>query len=64
VLRRLHSFISKSLDVVIVNPQPVHVYSGMVPGVIAGHYAPAEAEIDLARLGRGSGAEFIEGAAQ
>jgi len=64
VLRRLRSFISKSLDVVIVNPQPVHVYSGMVPGVIAGHYAPAEAEIDLARLGRGSGAEFIEGAAQ
>lgn len=64
MLRRLRGFISKSLDVVLVNPAPVHVYSGMVPGVIAGHYAPAEAEIDLARLAREAGAEFIEDAAQ
>ena len=64
MLRRLREFISKSLDVVLVNPAPVHVYSGMVPGVIAGHYAPAEAEIDLARLARGAGAELIQDSAQ
>ena len=64
MLRRLRGFISKSLDVLLVNPGPLHVYSGMVPGVIAGHYAPAEAEIDLARLARAAGAELVSGMAQ
>ncbi|MGI9274698.1 MAG: FAD-dependent oxidoreductase [Endozoicomonas sp.] len=36
-------------------------YSGMLPGVIAGHYRPDEAHIDLSRLASVSGCEFIEG---
>jgi selenide,water dikinase len=48
----------------LVNPGPVHLYSGMVPGVVAGHYARAAAEIDLARLARSAGAELVEGSVQ
>ena len=64
VLRRLRDFISKELDVVLVTPDSVHVYSGMVPGVVAGHYAPAQAQIDLARLIQKVGGELVLGAAQ
>jgi len=48
-------------QVKLVSPAPVHTYSGMVPGVIAGHYAPEEAQIDLARLCGRAGAELIVG---
>jgi selenide, water dikinase len=34
-------------------------YSGMLPGVIAGLYAPAEAHIDLVRLAAATGARLI-----
>ena len=37
-------------------------YSGMLPGVISGHYAPEEAYIDLRRLAGDSRCEFIESA--
>jgi selenide,water dikinase len=61
VLLKLRSFISKHLEVAMVNPGPIHTYSGMVPGVVAGHYAAADAQIDLARLAHGAGAELIPG---
>ena len=35
-------------------------YSGMLPGVIAGHYQLEEAHIDLAALAGSSGCEFLE----
>ena len=34
-------------------------YSGMLPGLIAGHYQPAECHIDLARLARFAGARLV-----
>ncbi len=46
----------------LVTPHARQVYSGMLPGVIAGHYRREEAEIDVARLAARAGAEFIEGA--
>ncbi len=61
VLRKFRDFVSKNLDVVLVNESPIHTYSGMVPGVIAGHYAAPDAQIDLARLARDAGAQFIPG---
>jgi len=64
VLLKLRDFVSKNLDVVLVNEGPIHTYSGMVPGVIAGHYASADAQIDLARLARGASAQFIQGRVQ
>jgi selenide,water dikinase len=64
VLLKFRDFVSKNLDVLLVSESPVHTYSGMVPGVIAGHYAVADAQIDLARLARGAGAQFIQGRVQ
>jgi selenide,water dikinase len=61
VLLRFRNFISKNLKLSLVTPGPVHVYSGMVPGVVAGHYAAAEAQIGLARLAQEAGAELIRG---
>ena len=37
-------------DVTLVTPYPHHVYSGMLPGFIAGHYKLDEIRIDLAAL--------------
>lgn len=61
VLLQLRDYLSRHLEVVLVSPDPRHTYSGMVPGVIAGHYQPAEAQIDLGRLAREAGAELILG---
>ncbi len=43
----------------LVTPGPVAPYTGMLPGAIAGHYAPAAIMIDLVRLARFAGAELI-----
>lgn len=45
----------------LVSPRAKQIYSGMLPGVIAGHYRRLEAEIDLARLAEAAYVEFIEG---
>ena len=59
VLLNFANFISKNLEVKLVTPDPLHTYSGMVPGVVAGHYAVPEAQIDLARLAERAGAELV-----
>ena len=59
VLRSLATFVSKNLDVKLVTPGPLHTYSGMVPGVIAGHYAVPEAQINLAPRAARASAELI-----
>ncbi len=43
----------------LVNPGPVAAYTGMLPGLVAGHYAPADVMIDLVRLCRFAGARLI-----
>jgi selenide,water dikinase len=40
----------EDVETILVTPAPHQIYSGMVPGVVAGHYALAEARIDLARV--------------
>lgn len=59
-LLKFRGFVSKNLETVLVSPGPAHAYSGMVPGVIAGHYAPQQAQIDLTRLARDAGAGFVQ----
>jgi pyridine nucleotide-disulfide oxidoreductase family protein len=44
-----------------VSSHPVAAYSGMLPGVLAGHYRPEEMEIDLVRLCAAVGARLIVG---
>ncbi len=46
---------------VLVNPSRWFTYSGMVPGVVAGHYALSACRIDLAACCEAAGVQFIEG---
>ncbi|MEO8808110.1 MAG: FAD-dependent oxidoreductase [Burkholderiaceae bacterium] len=49
--------------VTLVSPFAHLVYSGMVPGVVAGHYAAADAAIEIAPLAARAGAAFVQQAA-
>ncbi len=46
-------------DVTLVLDRPVAVYSGMVPGLIAGQYETRELEIDVVPLARRAGARLV-----
>jgi len=43
----------------LVTPHPRTTYTGMVPGVIAGQYQLAQAQIDVERLARQAGGSFV-----
>ena len=45
--------------VTLITPDPVTPYTGMLPGLIAGHYRREELMIDLVRLARFAGARLI-----
>jgi selenide,water dikinase len=47
--------------VALVAPRPKQIYSGMLPGLIAGHYRLDEVQVDLGRLAGHAQAEFVEG---
>ncbi len=47
----------------VINPGPTAPYSGMLPGMVAGHYTRDELDIDLVQLGRHAGARLILGRA-
>jgi selenide,water dikinase len=50
VLRDLALQPEPGVEVTLVSPDPHLIYTGMVPGVIAGHYSLADCGIDLAAL--------------
>ena len=62
VLRRYAASPDPALAATLVSPNPVATYSGMLPGVVAGHYAPAEAEIALSPLASAGRTRFLAGA--
>lgn len=45
--------------VTVINPGPAAPYTGMLPGLIAGHYTRDQIMIDLVRLARFAGARVI-----
>ena len=61
VLRRFAALKDPSIAITLVSARPATIYSGMLPGVIAGHYALTEAEVALAPLAAAAGARWIEG---
>jgi selenide,water dikinase len=61
VLRALKEAPVEGARFALASPGAKQIYSGMLPGVIAGHYRRDEAEIDVARLARAADAEFISG---
>ena len=48
-----------SIEIVLASPEPELVYSGMLPGVVAGHYSIGEAQIALAKLAARAHARFV-----
>jgi len=49
------------MTVTLVTPSPVHHYSGMAPGFIAGLYREEELSFDLAALASAAGARLLTG---
>lgn len=54
----MHPFPGAS--VTLISPDALTSYSGMIPGLIAGHYAFEECHINLKKLCRWAGVQFIE----
>jgi len=48
-------------EVTLVTPYPHHVYSGMLPGFVAGHYKLDEIRIDVAALAARAGVKLVLG---
>ncbi|MCO4770611.1 MAG: selenide, water dikinase SelD [Deltaproteobacteria bacterium] len=59
VLRSLVMKPEPAARVTVVLDQPVAVYSGMVPGFVAGDYGPDELSIDVVPLARRAGAAVV-----
>ena len=61
VLQGLASHRPNDLRITLVAPQPEQLYSGMVPGFVAGHYTLGECVIPLQSLLARSSAQYVEG---
>ncbi len=59
LMRRLVMKPLPGVRVTLVSDTPLTAYSGMLPGLIAGHYRYDETHIDLDRLSRRTGVRFI-----
>ncbi|HVB47974.1 MAG TPA: FAD-dependent oxidoreductase [Burkholderiales bacterium] len=59
VLRALAQSRPAHLRVTLVAPHPRQLYSGMLPGLLAGHYRLDECVIELAPLAARAGAELV-----
>lgn len=57
----LKALAQKSLDIdaVLITPGPYQIYSGMLPGWIAGHYSLSDCQIDLRPLAKSAGIRLI-----
>lgn len=64
VLRDLARAPLPGVEVVVVSPEPLAPYSGMVPGWLAGLYRFDEIVIDFAPLARAAGAHWLPGEVQ
>jgi len=59
VLRRFGAMPEDGVSFVLVSPDRYTPYSGMLPGLVAGHYTHDESHIDLEPLARYARAEFV-----
>ncbi len=59
VLRRLALAPPADLSVTLVSPDAQTPYSGMLPGLVGGHYARSDAFIDLPPLATAAGVHFV-----
>lgn len=56
-LARLRAALPRT-PILLIDAAACATYSGMVPGCVAGHYAPQQAQVDLARLAQRHGVAF------
>ena len=59
VLRRFGRAPVAGVELVLVSPNRWTPYSGMLPGLVAGHYTFEDTHIDLERVARYAGARFL-----
>ncbi len=59
VLRRFALQRDAAISLTLVSPDAMTPYSGMLPGLVAGHYTLPETHIDLVLLARNAGAQFL-----
>ncbi len=59
-LRRLAMSPIRKTRVTLISPQPMTPYSGMLPGLVAGHYSFADTHIDLPHLCRWAGVRYVQ----
>jgi selenide,water dikinase len=59
VLRTLARIRPSGVEVTLVSPERVAIYTGMIPGRLARLYAPEEVAIDVAALAARAGATFL-----
>lgn len=60
VLRSMAQARDESVEATLVSPYPWFTYSGMVPGLVAGHYEIDELTVDLAPLCNAAGVRFVQ----
>ena len=48
-------------QITLIDPSPFAAYSGMLPGVVAGHYEPDQARFDLSLIARQHGVRLVTG---
>lgn len=65
-LQVLRAFAAEALpgaEVTLVTPWPTLTYSGMVPGVVAGHYQRAQCSVPLQAVAERAGVRLLQGSA-
>lgn len=60
VLASLARNVLYGASILVLSPRARQLYSGMLPGVVAGHYDEAQASIDVAALAGRAQAEWLE----
>ncbi len=61
VLRALKRTPLYGARISVVSPYPKQIYSGMLPGLIAGHYTLDQVQVDVAALAERAYADFVQG---
>ena len=60
VLAQLAQNRPADLDITVVSPYPYQTYSGMTPGLVAGHYSAEDCQIPLEPLIKAAGAKWVQ----
>ena len=61
VLRALAQAPLYGARITLVSPQAQQIYSGMLPGLVAGHYRREEIEVDFSRVAERAYADLVQG---